>query len=43
MFCGKCQKSQNLKVIRAKINLVKVIPAQFRVEDDNPQPYMKFT
>lgn len=33
-FCGKGQKSQNLKIIRTKINIIQIISAEFIIEDD---------
>ena len=34
VFCGKGQKSQNLKIIRTKINIIQIISAEFITEDD---------
>ena len=41
IFCGKCQKPQNLKIICAKIYLVETILAEFGFEDDTHHPFMK--
>ena len=34
VFFGKGQKSQNLKIIRTKINIIQIISAEFIIEDD---------